>query len=51
MPEEINRVLSDRISDILFVTVKSFDVISEGYDKLESTIVISGDLMDCLKMF
>tara|TARA_Y100000591_G_C21851030_1_gene711716 strand:+ start:548 stop:1600 length:1053 start_codon:yes stop_codon:yes gene_type:complete len=54
MPEEINRVLSDRISDILFCnSQKSFDnLISEGYDKLESTIVISGDLMlDCLKMF
>jgi UDP-GlcNAc3NAcA epimerase len=47
MPEEINRVLTDRISDILFCpTIKAVDNLkSEGYDKLDCRIVQCGDIM------
>ncbi len=51
MPEEINRILSDRIADILFCNSKiNLDnLISEGFDNFDSTVKISGDLMlDCL---
>ena len=54
MPEEINRILSDRISDLLFCNSNhSFNnLINEGFEKFQSEIKISGDLMlECLKIF
>ena len=54
MPEEINRVLSDRISDILFCnsdrSIKN--LVSEGYKNFDCIIQNSGDLMyDCFLNF
>ena len=47
MPEEINRILTDRISNILFcptdVAVKNLN--KEGYDNIDCKIVKSGDVM------
>ncbi|MGC6429215.1 MAG: non-hydrolyzing UDP-N-acetylglucosamine 2-epimerase [Flavobacteriales bacterium] len=47
MPEEINRILTDRISDVLFCptdqAVKNLQ--KEGYNNSESKIVKSGDVM------
>ncbi|MBK9734369.1 MAG: UDP-N-acetylglucosamine 2-epimerase (non-hydrolyzing) [Saprospiraceae bacterium] len=47
MPEEINRILTDRISDILFCpTAEAIDNLQhEGYDFFPATIVNSGDVM------
>ena len=54
MPEEINRIVTDRISDILFCP--SLDakknLIEEGQNIFDSSIVISGDVMeDALNLF
>ena len=47
MPEEINRILTDRISKILFcptdVAVENLN--KEGFNSFESTIVKAGDVM------
>lgn len=47
MPEEINRILTDRISDLLFVPtdagVKNLE--KEGFSKNSSNVVVSGDVM------
>ncbi|HUS00824.1 MAG TPA: UDP-N-acetylglucosamine 2-epimerase (non-hydrolyzing) [Chitinophagaceae bacterium] len=45
MPEELNRLATDKISDILFCPTKGAVeiLISEGFDK--STIILSGDIM------
>lgn len=47
MPEEINRILTDRISSVLFcptiTAIKNLD--AEGYDKIDCKIVLSGDVM------
>ena len=54
MPEEINRILSDRISDLLFCnTSHTFNnLVNEGQKNFDSKIEVSGDLMfDCLKIF
>ena len=47
MPEEINRILTDRISDILFCpTQKAIDNLKdEGYDMLDNKVILSGDVM------
>jgi UDP-GlcNAc3NAcA epimerase len=54
MPEEINRVLTDRIADILLcATEKSYNnLIKEGYLNFNCQIKYVGDLMlDCTKVF
>lgn len=47
MPEEVNRILTDRVSDILFcptdAAVKNLK--NEGYKNFDCTIVKSGDVM------
>ena len=47
MPEEINRVLTDRISDILFcptsTAIKNLD--NEGFQNISARIVETGDVM------
>jgi UDP-GlcNAc3NAcA epimerase len=47
MPEEVNRILTDRISSILFcpttTAVKNLE--AEGYKNLNCKIVLSGDVM------
>jgi len=47
MPEEINRILTDRISDILFCPTKTAidNLANEGYEKLGCNIILSGDVM------
>jgi UDP-GlcNAc3NAcA epimerase len=47
MPEEVNRILTDRISNILFApTQLAIDNLQqEGYDNFETEIVLSGDVM------
>jgi UDP-GlcNAc3NAcA epimerase len=47
MPEEINRILTDRISDILFCPTQSAlnNLAKEGYNDISAKIVRSGDVM------
>lgn len=47
MPEEINRILTDRISSLLFVPTESAvkNLKNEGFEKFGSKIVRSGDVM------
>ena len=47
MPEEVNRILTDRISSLLFcpttAAIKNLD--AEGYNNIDCKIVLSGDVM------
>jgi len=47
MPEEINRILTDRIADLLFcptqVALDNLD--REGFDHFESRVLLTGDVM------
>ena len=47
MPEEVNRILTDRISNILFCPTDTAlqNLINEGYDNLDIKVVKSGDVM------
>ena len=47
MPEEVNRILTDRISDLLFCpTDEAINNLKlEGYDNFESKVQIVGDIM------
>lgn len=47
MPEEVNRVLTDRISDLLFcpTSASADNLKNEGYDRLDCRVIISGDVM------
>ena len=47
MPEEINRILTDRISDILFCPTETAirNLQNEGFDHFDSRVVLSGDVM------
>ncbi len=47
MPEEINRILTDRVSNILFCPTDTAvqNLKNEGYDNLDCRIVKSGDVM------
>jgi UDP-GlcNAc3NAcA epimerase len=53
MPEEINRVLTDRISDVLFCPTDAAveNLINEGMNKFPVTIVKSGDVMQDAALF
>jgi UDP-GlcNAc3NAcA epimerase len=53
MPEEINRILTDRISDILFCPTDTAiaNLKNEGYDNIDCKIVKSGDVMYDAAMF
>ncbi len=48
MPEEINRIMTDRISDILFCPTNTAieNLANEGYDNLDITSVYCGDVMN-----
>lgn len=47
MPEELNRILTDRISDFLFcptqVAVKNLE--KEGFDEFDCKVILAGDIM------
>ncbi|MFA5233455.1 MAG: UDP-N-acetylglucosamine 2-epimerase (non-hydrolyzing) [Sulfurimonas sp.] len=47
MPEEVNRILTDRVSDILFCPTDAAvqNLKNEGYDNFDCQIVKSGDVM------
>jgi len=47
MPEEVNRILTDRISNILFCPTQSAinNLLKEGYENLDIKIVKNGDVM------
>ena len=47
MPEEINRILTDRISTILFCPTQNAknNLFNEGFKKFNCKIVVSGDIM------
>jgi UDP-GlcNAc3NAcA epimerase len=47
MPEEINRILTDRIADILFCPTEAAvqNLQREGFDHFQATIIKNGDVM------
>lgn len=53
MPEEINRILTDRISDILFCPTQQAinNLRKEGYDNIATKIVCNGDVMQDAAIF
>ena len=53
MPEEVNRILTDRISNILFCPTETAinNLKNEGYDNIDCKIVNSGDIMQDAAMF
>jgi len=53
MPEEINRILTDRLSDVLFCPTDTAvqNLQNEGFDKFPSKIIKSGDVMQDAALF
>lgn len=53
MPEEINRILTDRISDWLFCPTNTAinNLKNEGFDKFSSKIIKTGDVMEDAALF
>lgn len=54
MPEEINRILTDRVSNFLFcpTNISENNLIKEGYKNIDCYIVNSGDIMfDVVKYY
>jgi UDP-GlcNAc3NAcA epimerase len=53
MPEEVNRILTDRISDILFAPTQTAidNLKKEGYDNIDIDIQMSGDVMQDAAMY
>ncbi len=53
MPEEVNRILTDRISTILFCPTSTAidNLAAEGYDNIDIKKVMSGDVMQDAAMF
>jgi len=47
MPEEVNRILTDRISDYLFCPTETAikNLLNEGYDNIDCEIINCGDVM------
>lgn len=47
MPEEVNRILTDRISDLLFCPTENavLNLRKEGYDNLDLKVLMTGDVM------
>ena len=47
MPEEVNRILTDRVSDVLFCPTQTAvnNLKNEGFDKFDCKVVKSGDVM------
>lgn len=53
MPEEVNRILTDRISDFLFCPTHTAvnNLKKEGFDQFENQIIRSGDVMQDAAMY
>lgn len=53
MPEEINRILTDRVSQWLFCPTQTAidNLKNEGFDRFSANIVLSGDVMQDAAMF
>ena len=54
MPEEVNRILTDRISDLLLCPTQTAvdNLKAEGYDNIDTKVILSGDVMqDASLMF
>lgn len=53
MPEEINRILTDRISDLLFCPTETAveNLKNEGFGGMDCRIVLSGDVMQDAALF
>ena len=53
MPEEINRILTDRISDFLFCPTQTAvdNLKAEGFEKFNSVIELTGDVMYDVALF
>ncbi|MCB0736461.1 MAG: UDP-N-acetylglucosamine 2-epimerase (non-hydrolyzing) [Bacteroidetes bacterium] len=53
MPEEVNRIITDRISDILFCPTEEAvkNLRNEGFENFSSQIVHSGDVMEDAALF
>ena len=53
MPEEINRIMTDRISDVLYAPTQTAidNLKKEGFDHFPSKIVLSGDVMQDASMY
>ena len=53
MPEEVNRILTDRISTILFCPTQTAidNLVAEGYDNIDIKKSLSGDVMQDAAMF
>ncbi len=47
MPEEVNRILTDRISDLLLCPTETalLNLKAEGFDRFDAKVVLSGDIM------
>ena len=53
MPEEVNRILTDRLSKILFCPTKTAEkqLFNEGYNNFDCSVEVVGDIMfDALKL-
>ena len=53
MPEEVNRILTDRISDVVFCPTDEAvsNLMKEGFDSLDVQIVKNGDVMQDAALF
>lgn len=53
MPEEINRIITDRISKLLFYpTTQAYkNLLAEGFDKIDCKMVNSGDVMQVASIY
>ena len=53
MPEEVNRILTDRISSILFCPTQTAidNLVNEGYESIDIKKTLSGDVMQDAAMF
>ncbi|RMG77071.1 MAG: UDP-N-acetylglucosamine 2-epimerase (non-hydrolyzing) [Bacteroidetes bacterium] len=53
MPEEVNRILTDRISDVLFCPTQTAvkNLHNEGFKNIDADIVLSGDVMQDAALF
>jgi UDP-GlcNAc3NAcA epimerase len=47
MPEEINRILTDRVTNLLFCPTQTavFNLLDEGFERFKAEIMLTGDVM------